>query len=270
MLKGEKQIGLVAGRGYLPFDALQEMRNQGIEPVVIGLAGEVDPGLKNQVKIYKELAPGQMGAIIAELKSYSVTELVFEGKIGKEALFKGGFDQTVQRLLSTLPQKNDDAVLLAIVNEIENNGIKVLKQTEFLRKHLPAAGPITGELTLAELADVQFGFKMAKASGGLDFGQSVVVKQGMVLAVEAIEGTDQAILRGGTLGGPGTVVVKVSKPNQDERFDVPTVGRRTIESMIGAKAAVLAIEAGKTLITEQTEFNRLALENGIKVIAVEG
>lgn len=269
MVQTDRRIGLVAGRGCLPFDALQEMRNQGFEPVVIGLAGEVDPGLKNQVKVYHELAPRHMEEIIATLKSYLVTELVLLGKIGKEALFKGGFDQTVQRLLSALPQKNDDAVLLAIVNEIENNGIKVLKQTEFLQKHLPAAGPITGELTLAELADVQFGVKMAKASGSLDFGQSVVVKQGMVLAVEAIEGTDQAILRGGTLGGPGAVVVKVSKPQQDERFDVPTVGRRTIESMIAAKAAVLAIEADRTLITEQTEFIRLAQENGIKIVAIE-
>lgn len=263
-----RKVGLVAGRAQLPFDALREMGKQGIEPVVVGLKGEVDPRLQNAVDCYRELAPGHMGEIIATFKSYNVDELVFEGKIGKEALFKGGFDAIMQRVLSTLTQKNDDAVLLAIVEEIERNGIKVLKQTEFLQDLLPAEGLIAGELTAAELADVRFGLKMAKASGAFDFGQSVVVKQGMVLAVEAIEGTDQAILRGGALGGPGTVVVKVSKPQQDERFDVPTVGRTTIESMIAAKAGVLAVEAGKTLITERAEFEKLAAEHQIKIIAV--
>ncbi|HEY8464201.1 MAG TPA: UDP-2,3-diacylglucosamine diphosphatase LpxI [Bacillota bacterium] len=265
-----KRIGLVAGRGNLPFDVLTEIQRRGAEPVVVGLKGEVDPKLEKQVNHYCQLAPGQMGEIIATFKSYTVDELVFAGKVGKEALFKGGWDQLVQRMLSALPQKNDDAILLAIVEEFERNGIKVAKQTEYLKEHLAPAGPLCGELTLAELADVQFGFRMAKGSGQLDFGQSVVVKQGVVLAVEAIEGTDQAILRGGTLGGPGTVVVKVSKPQQDERFDVPTVGPTTLESMITAKAAVLAVEAGKTLITEKAEFLRLALENRIKVIAVTG
>jgi DUF1009 family protein len=124
-----------------------------------------------------------------------------------------------------------------------------------------------GEVTESEMADITLGFKMAKAIGGLDIGQSVVVKNGVVLAVEAIEGTDQAIIRGGNLGRAGSVVVKVSKPRQDERFDVPTIGRSTIESMNIAQAKVLAIEAEKTLVVQKEEILTLANKNNIKIVA---
>jgi DUF1009 family protein len=263
------RIGLVAGRGFLPFEALKTIKRQGATAVVVGLKGEVDREMARQVTHYVELAPGQLEAIIQFLQSFAVVEVVFAGKVGKEAIFKGGWDQSVQRLFGALPQKNDDAILMAIVEEFEQNGLRVAKQTDYLRELLAPAGLLTGEkLTPAELADLRLGFRMAKASGGLDIGQSVVVKQGAVLAVEAIEGTDQAILRGGALGGPQAVVVKVSKPQQDERFDVPTVGRTTVESLLAVRASVLGIESGKTLITEREEFERLARENGIKVFAM--
>jgi DUF1009 family protein len=269
MTNNANRVGLVAGRAFLPFEVLKTIERQGMTAVVVGLKGEVDPEMAQQVDHYKELAPGQLEAIIQFLQSHAVTEVVFAGKVGKEAIFKGGWDHSVQRLLSVLPQKNDDAILLAIVEEFERNGLRVAKQTDYLRELLAPVGAIVGgELTPPELADLRLGFQMAKASGGLDIGQSVVVKQGAVLAIEAIEGTDQAILRGGVLGGPQAVVVKVSKPQQDERFDVPTVGRTTMESMIAARATVLGIEAGKTLITERADFERLASENGIKVFAM--
>jgi DUF1009 family protein len=269
MTNGIKRIGLVAGRGLLPFEVIGVIHRQGAAAFVAGLKGEVASEIAQLADQYAELAPGQLGAIIQFLQSFQVTELIFAGKVGKEAIFKGGWDQAVQRLLSTLPQKNDDAILLAIVEEFERNNLKVAKQTDYLRELLAPAGAIVGgELTPVERADLRLGFQMAKASGGLDIGQSVVVKHGAVLAVEAIEGTDQAILRGGALGGPQTVVVKVSKPQQDERFDVPTVGRTTIESLIAAQATVLGVEAGKTLIIERADFIRLASENGIKVFAM--
>jgi DUF1009 family protein len=262
------RIGLVAGRAFLPFEALNTIHKRGAAAVVVGLKGEVEPKLAAGADQYRELAPGQLTAIIEFLRSGAVAEVVFAGKIGKEAIFKGGWDQTLQRILSALPQKNDDAILLALVAEFERNGLRVAKQTDYLRELLAPAGMIAGAaLTPPELADLRLGFQMAKATGGLDIGQSVVVKQGAVLAVEAIEGTDEAILRGGRLGGPQAVVVKVSKPQQDERFDVPTVGRTTMEALIAARAGVLGIEAGKTLITEWADFVRLARENNIKVFA---
>jgi DUF1009 family protein len=264
-----KKVGLVAGRGRLPCDVLAEMEERGVEPIIVGLQGEVGPELKERLGryTYQEIPVGHVGAIIRTFQANPVVEVVFAGKVGKEAIFSGGLDEIAQRLLRGLTQKNDDAILLAIVEEFQKNGIMVAKQTDYLRNLLAPSGVVAGELTHSELSDVRLGFRMAKASGQLDIGQSVVVKQGVVLAVEAIEGTDQAILRGGTLGGPGTVVVKVSKPQQDERFDVPTVGKSTLEAMIGSRAAVLAVEAGKTLITEKEDFIRLAKDNGIKIFA---
>jgi DUF1009 family protein len=269
-LSGLTRIGLVAGRDRLPFEALQTIRKRGATAVVVGLRGEVDPNLTKLADYYLEATPGHLETMIEFFRSNNVMELVLAGKVGKTALFQGGWDPTVERLLSALPQKNDDAILLAIVEEFERNGLRVARQTDYLQELLAPSGVLIGELTSAEMADLRLGFQMAKASGGLDFGQSVVVKQGVVLAVEAIEGTDQAIIRGGELGGSGTVVVKVSKPQQDERFDVPTVGRATIKAMITARAAVLGIEAGKTLIIERADLERLAGENGIKIFAIGG
>jgi DUF1009 family protein len=268
LARGEK-VGLVAGRGVLPFEVLTEMKSRGQVSVVIGINGECHPELGSLADSYQEIALGQFGAIIDALKQENVTELVFAGKVGKEALFNGGFDAVCQRLLATLPQKNDDALLLAAVQEFEKNGIMVSKQTDYLHHLLAEPGTMLGVVSESELADISLGFKMAKAIGGLDIGQSVVVKNGIVLAVEAIEGTDQAIVRGGTLGGAGSVVVKVSKPKQDERFDVPTIGKSTIESIVAAQAKVLAIEAGKTLIVQKAEVLKLAAENQIKIVACD-
>lgn len=269
MMIEQKKIGLIAGRGNLPFEVLAEIKKRAAISVVVGVKGEVNPEINRLADHYQELGVGHLGAIIDFLKSHRIHQLVFAGKVSKEALFHGGFDAKLQQLLQSLPQKNDDAILLAIVKEFEKNGVPVAKQTDYLKHLLAKPGPIIGEVTALELADIQFGFRIAKAIGGLDIGQSVIVKQGVILAVEAIEGTDQSIIRGGKLGGPGTVVVKVSKPNQDERFDVPTIGKSTIESMINAGATVLGVEAHKTLITEEKQLSELALLHKIRLIAVE-
>lgn len=263
-----KSIGLVAGRDHLPFLVLSEIKRRNANGVVIGLKGEVDPKLAGEADVYREIEIGRMQEMIDFFKQENVVEMVMAGKVKKETIFGGKFDPRLQRLLQGLPVKNDDAVLLAVVNEFEQNGFQVAKQTEYLRDFLAPSGPILGEITPEEMADLKLGYRMAKASGELDFGQSVVVKQGVVLAVEAIEGTDEAIIRGGKLGGPGAVVVKVSKPKQDERFDVPTVGRTTIESMAKVKAEILGLEAGKTLIVEREEMMVLAKDYHIKIFAL--
>lgn len=264
----QKVIGLIAGRGNLPVEVLAEIRRRGAVSVVAGVKGEAGPGLEGLADHYRELPVGHLGEVIHYLKTYHAHEVVMAGKVTKEAIFHGGFDPLFQQLLLSLPEKNDDAILMAIVKEFEKNELPIAKQTDYLKTLIAKSGPIIGEITPQDLTDIRLGFKMAKAIGGLDIGQSVVVKQGIVLAVEAIEGTDQAIIRGGKLGGAGAVVVKVSKPDQDERFDVPTIGKTTIESMITAGASVLAIEAEKTIITEQKELYRLASLNNIKIIAV--
>ncbi len=268
LMREQKMIGLIAGRGNLPVEVLAEIKRREAVSVVVGVKGEAIPELSQLAVHYRELAVGHLGEVIDFLKSYPIHEVVMAGKVGKEALFHGGFDTKLQQLLQNLPEKNDDAILLAIVNEFEKNGLSVAKQTNYLKALMAKPGPVIGEITPGELADIKLGFRMAKAIGGLDIGQSVVVKQGVVLAVEAIEGTDQAIIRGGKLGGGGAAVVKVSKPKQDERFDVPTIGKSTIESMISAGVSVLGIEADKTIITEEKQLYELASMNKIKIIAV--
>lgn len=263
-----KPIGLVAGRDNLPFEVLAEIKRRKAKSVVIGLKGEADPSIAEEADVFLEIEVGQIERMLDFFQQESVVEMVMAGKVGKGTIFEGGFDRKFQQLLRELPEKNDDALLLAVVREFEGNGFRVAKQTEYLRNLLAPLGPILGQVTSDELADLYLGFRMAKAVGDLDIGQSVVVKQGVVLAVEAIEGTDEAIVRGGILGGPGTVVVKVSKPRQDERFDVPTVGRTTIESMGRTKAKILGLEAEKTLITEREEMMALAREYNIKIVAL--
>ncbi len=266
-MQSELKVGLVAGRGVLPVEVLSEIKSQGKKAIVIGIKGECRPEIREKADFYQEYGLGKLGAVIEALKKEDVRELIFAGKVGKEAIFSDGLDEMSQRLLASLPQKNDDAILLAVVHELEKNGITVLKQTDYLQHLLVRPGTILGAVTENEMSDVELGFKTAKVMGGLDIGQSVIVKNGVVLAVEAIEGTDQAIIRGGTLGGAGSVVVKVSKPKQDLRFDVPTIGKNTIESMIKAQSKILAIEAGKTFFVEKAAVLALAAEHQIKIIS---
>ncbi len=267
-MEGIKPIGLLAGRDNLPFQVIAEIKRRKFKSVVVGLKGEVAPGIAEIADVFLEIEAGHIEKMVDFFKQENVVEMVMAGKVGKGAIFKGGFDRRFEQMLQELPEKNDDSILLAIVQEFEKNEIHVAKQTEYLRELLASKGPILGQVTPGESMDLQLGFRMAKAIGDLDIGQSVVVKQGVILAVEAIEGTDEAIIRGGKLGGPGVVVVKVSKPKQDERFDVPTVGRTTIESMGKIEAKVLGIEAEKTLVTNREEMLALAKELNIKIIAL--
>jgi UDP-2,3-diacylglucosamine hydrolase len=258
----------VAGRGDLPFEVIRTIHAQGRKAAVIGLSGEADPELSRQADRFDQVNAGNLEMIIQTLQQSSPLEIVLAGKVGKEALFGNELDPLMRSLLKRLPQKNDDAVLGGIVALFAEAGLAVARQTAYLQHLLAETGSIVGEISAAEMTDIILGFQMAKAIGGLDIGQSVVVKGGIVLAAEAIEGTDQAILRGGRFAS-GAVVVKVSKPQQDERFDVPTVGRRTIRSMVEAKAAVLAVEAGKTLLTERSEMLEMARTEGIKITGVD-
>ncbi len=266
-MQSELKVGLVAGRGVLPVEVLSAIKSSGKEAIVMGVKGECRPEIEEMADIYQEYGLGKLGAVIEAFKREDVSELVFAGKVGKEAIFRDGLDELSQKLLASLPQKNDDAILFAIVREFEKNGMTVLKQTEYLQHLLAEPGSIVGTIAESEMPDIKLGFKTAKAMGDLDIGQSVVVKSGVVLAIEAIEGTDQAIVRGGTLGGPGSVVVKVSKPRQDLRFDVPTIGKSTIESMIKAQSKILAIETGKTFFLERDAVLSLAAEHQIKIIS---
>ena len=169
----------------------------------------------------------------------------------------------------SLPDRRDDTIMMAFVRELARAGIQTFDQTALIRKLMPRRGTITRrEPTEAERQDMDFGFRIAKELGRLDIGQTVVVKSRAVMALEAIEGTDACIERGGKLACGGAVVAKVSKPQQDNRFDVPTVGYRTIENMAKVGATALAIEAGKTLLVERERMISFADDKGISIVAM--
>src|SRR5690554_5612474 len=178
------------------------------------------------------------------------------GRVGKGALFSDlKIDADFQHVLAKLPIKNTDAILLAVVDYFEEQGIKVEAQTKFLDNYLPKRGLLTNNsLTLREKQDIEYGFKIAREIGRLDIGQSVVVKSGVILAVESMEGTDRTILRGAELGGEGIILIKAAKPEQDMRFDVPVIGLDTLETLIKKKARVLAVEADLTIILNKEKM----------------
>lgn len=266
-----EKIGLLAGAGRLPVEFARAARKLGFEVYVIALIDEVEEELAQYASVYKLISIGQLDTIMQFLRENSISQVTMIGKVTKEMMFAGkvAADERAQRFLMALPDRSDDTLMLAFVKELASEGIKTFDQTALIRSLLVTPGTVTKrEPTQAEQSDMEFGFKMAKAIGGLDIGQTVVVKNCAVMAVEAIEGTDACVLRGGQLGRGGVTVVKVAKPKQDVRFDMPAIGVMTIQSMITSGATALAMEAGKTLLIDREKVAALANENGITIVAL--
>ncbi len=266
-----RRIGLIAGEGMLPVVWAECAFKQGVQVETIALtpATEVDLLSEFSHSIH-QISVGELNRIIETLKAETITEVVMMGKVQKTQLFLGlQIDQRLQNLLQGLPEKNDDAILLAIVNEMAREGITFIEQTTFMNEYMALEGQLISDQQPGSeiLDDMKYGFKMAKEIGRLDIGQTVIVKDGTIIAVEAIEGTDQTILRGGELA-QGVIVAKVSKPQQDLRFDIPTIGLTTMQNMVSVGARGLVVEADKTFFIQQDEVLRLAREMGIVVIAM--
>ena len=263
-------LGLLSGIGHLPVDVAQSAKAMGYRVVAIGVVPGVDPGLAASVDAYYDIHIGKLGKIINTLKKNQVTKVTMIGKVTKEILYSEGAiipDFRAIKLLTSLPDRKDDTIMNAIVKELEEEKMAVMDQTLLIQPLLPAPGVLSKRKpTAEELEDIEFGFQVAKEIGRLDIGQTVVVKNKAVMAVEAIEGTDACILRGGTLG-KGVIVAKTAKPAQDNRFDMPSVGVRTIESMIAAGAAGIVMEAGRTLLVERERTLALADEHDMFVVA---
>lgn len=267
----QKILGLITGNGFLPELIAKEAKGSGYRVAVCAIQGETNPSIESLADATTWVKLGQLGRAIQFFKREGVQEAVMAGKVTKTNLFRGDIrpDLEMVRALTQIKNHSDDALLGAVANHLNKNGIRLLDSIRFLGEDaLPKAGILTcRKPSKKEEEDIEFGWRLAKEMGRLDIGQTVVVKNKSILAVEAIEGTDEAILRGGKLGSGDVVVVKVAKPNQDMRFDVPTVGLGTLESMIQAKARVLAFEAGKTIVLDRTQFIAKANENKIAVMA---
>lgn len=268
------RLGLLAGVGTLPFEFVQTAKKQGHEIVCIAVVPDVDTRLRSYSDEYFEINVFKLNKILRTFWKANVKEVTMLGKVTKEYLYKRKLvipDLRTVKLLNKLRKLDfkDDTIMLALVDELEGSGLKVMDQTKYLKPLMPPPQIFTHAMPSEEqMDDIAFGFKTAKLIGQMDMGQTVVVKDKAVMAVEAIEGTDACIRRGGKLAGKGAVVVKVAKPNQDPRFDVPAVGLDTLNAMIETKCKVLAIEAEKTLFVDRFDVMDKADEHDIVIVSV--
>lgn len=265
-----ERLGILAGAGKLPVECARAAKQLGYEVYAVGLLPVTDPAIAEFATDFQSISVGQLEAILNYLKEKEIHKVTMIGKVTKELLFNGGVipDAKMLQLIMSLNDRSDDTIMMAFVMELAKAGVETFDQTALIRNLMPNRGTITKrEPTEEEKLDLEFGMRMAKELGRLDVGQTVVVKNRAVMALEAIEGTDACILRGGQLANSGAVVAKVAKPKQDNRFDVPTVGCHTLEVMIEAKASALAIEAGKTLLVDRENVIKLADENQITIVA---
>jgi hypothetical protein len=266
-----KKLGLIAGNGKFPVIFAREAKVAGYALVAVAHRGETLAEIGDVVDDVTWIYVGQLGKIIRTFQRAGVTEAVMAGGIRKAKLF-GNFrpDLRGARFLARVKRRDDDALLRGVADELANEGIKIVDSTFCLSQIIPGAGVLTKRIpSAAHWEDIRYGFRIAKEIGRLGIGQTVVVKNRVVVAVEAVEGTDDTIQRGGRLAKSGYVVVKVSKPEQDLRFDVPAVGIETIQNIHDAGGAVLAVEAGKTIFLEKQLLLQKAEACGVSVVAIE-
>ena len=262
-----QRVGLIAGNGRFPLIFARTARAAGVEVVAVAHEGETPPELNAEVDSITWIKVGELGRMISSLQAAGIERAVMAGGIRKLALLDHfAPDERALAFLGRVGTLGDDALLRGVAAELEGEGIRIVESTLFLSALLTPVGPLTTRAPdEAHWKDIRHGIAVAKAIGRWDIGQSVVVKSGMVLAVEAIEGTDATIQRAGR---PGAVVVKVSKPDQDLRFDVPAVGLETVRVCRAAQVAVLALEAGKTLLLDKDELLQLAEDAGLVIVGV--
>ena len=265
-------LGLIAGQGVFPLEVARMARRRGLRVACVALRDQTRPEIADEVEQITWIHPGEVNAGLAAFREASVREVVMAGKVTKSDLFQNPealrMDERASGLLSGLSDQKDDTILGRLADFLETVGLHLLPQYALTPELLVGEGVLSATAPDAEQeADIAFGFPIAKTLGDLDIGQTVVVKDRAVLAVEAIEGTDATIRRAGAIAS-GACVVKVAKPSQDPRFDVPTIGPDTIAVLAEAKVAVLAFEAGATVVLERDVVVREADAHGIAIVGV--
>ncbi|HEV8540688.1 MAG TPA: UDP-2,3-diacylglucosamine diphosphatase LpxI [Nitrospiraceae bacterium] len=267
-----ERIGLIAGNGRFPIIFAENVKRMGYLVSAVAHIGETAPELEQHVERIHWIKIGQFNKLIKALKDDGVRQAVMLGGISKTHVFTTVMpDLRALALASRLRRWNDDAILREIAAELEGEGIQIRESTFGLGGILVEEGVLTSRRpTNKEWEDIQYGWEVALEIGRLDIGQCVVMKDKVVVAVEAVEGTDETIRRGGVLAKDGAVVVKRSKPQQDLRFDLPAVGPATIDTMESAKASVLAVEAGRSILLDREEMLRKADRAGIAIVGMTG
>lgn len=271
-MKRLESLGIIAGNGRYPVLLAEAARRQGVTRLVIaGFSGETAEEVEPLADEFTRLRVGQLGGLCKYFQKQNIHHAIMAGQISPKHLFDVRPDLKGLLLLARLKERNAESIFGAIARELEKVKVKLLNATTYLEDALPEAGHIAGpKLSAAQKQDVAFGYRIAKEVSRLDIGQSVVVKNGTVLAVEAHEGTDAAMERGGRLGRGGAVLVKVSKPKQDFRFDVPVIGTRTLEHASKAGIRLIACEAKCTLLLDKERVLEMARKSGISLWATDG
>ena len=266
-------IGLIAGNGTFPFLVLRAARRLGHEVTVVAIEGEAFPALADLAAelggaTFEWITLGQLGTLIKKLKAAGVSRAVMAGQVKHVKLFGGVLpDLTLLSVLTRLKAKNTDALIAAVADVLAEHGITLMDSTALLADLMARPGVLTERRpSEAMQADFTYGYQVADVVAGLDVGQTIVVKDRAVVAVEAMEGTDAVIARAGQLAGSGVRIVKVAKPKQDMRFDVPVIGVSTIEAMKAAGASALSVDAGKTLMIDGDAIIRAADGAGIVIV----
>jgi UDP-2,3-diacylglucosamine hydrolase len=269
-------LGLIAGNGRFPFLVLDAARSMGHDVTVIAAREEASTELNHAAASVHAgihwISLGELGKCISLLKSAGASHAVMAGQVKHTKIFAGGIvpDAKFLSVLMKLPFRNTDGLIGAVASVLRDEGIELIDSTSLLTPMLAPGGVMSKRPpTSDEQSDLAFGYEMADAIAGLDIGQAIAVKHRAVVAVEAMEGTDEVIARAGTLAGPGVCIIKVAKPKQDMRFDVPVVGLATVKAMRAAGASALSIDAGKTLMFERDELIKSADEAGIAIVGRE-
>ena len=264
---------MIAGHRKFPLLFAQAARKRGVRKIVaVGFEGETEPELSRFVDALEWVKLGQLNDLIGRFKKHHVIDVVMVGQIAPKNLFSRiSLDLRMTMLLAKLRSRNAETIFGAIGEELAKDGLRLVPHASYLEEFIPKAGPLTKiKPNKEQHQDIEFGQKIARSLAALDVGQTVVVKEGTVLAVEAFEGTDACLRRGGELGQGGATAVKVTKPGQDMRFDIPVIGMTTIETAKDAGISVIAFEAGRTLLLERDELIRKADESGICLVAIKG
>jgi UDP-2,3-diacylglucosamine hydrolase len=261
-------LGIIAGNGVYPRLLSDAARKAGVKKIIgAAFTGETDPVFAQHVDLIEWMRVGQLNRLLKFFSEYKVRHAIMAGQIAPKNLFDLRPDWKALMLLGKLKQRNAESIFAAIADELAKVNVDLLPATTFLEDSLAASGPISGpKLSRNEEDDVDLGWKIAKEIARLDIGQTILVRSGTVVAVEALEGTNDVIRRAGELAGSGAVMVKVTKPNQDMRFDVPVIGLETIRIAAEARLRVIAVEAGKTLLLERDAIVDLANRSKISIV----
>jgi UDP-2,3-diacylglucosamine hydrolase len=263
-------LGVIAGNGVYPRLVADGARKAGVKKIVAAaFTSETDQVLKQHVDVLEWMRVGQLGRLLKFFRGQDIHQAIMAGQIAPKNLFDLRPDVKAMMLLGKLKQRNAESIFAAIADELAKIGVDLLPATTFLEDSLARPGLIAGpKLSPRQEHDIELGLSVAKEIARLDIGQTIVIKNGTIVAVEALEGTNEAIKRGGTLAGEGGVIVKVSKPNQDMRFDVPVIGVETIRIAAESGVRVIAIEAGKTLLLERDAVANQARATAVSIIAL--